>query len=206
VKGQGATIMPLRYLSREDIEGAFTDLAMAAVTAGKCVDIAVYGGAAMVLTFPARPATKDVDAVALNDAEFLRQAVAQIGEARNWPEGWLNDAVKGFLSPRQRDPDPLRLFRSYPSEQTCGLRAYVARPEYLLAMKCIAMRVDPAEASEDVGDIRLLIRALGLTTVEQVLNIIAEYYPNNRIRPKTQFGVEEIMDQLAQEAGNAKPV
>lgn len=198
--------MPLRYLSRDDIEGAFAELGAAAVKAGKCIDIAVYGGAAMVLTFPARPATKDVDAVALSEAEFLRQAVRQIGEARRWPEGWLNDAVKGFLSPRQRDPDVLSLFRSYPSEKTCGLRVYVARPEYLLAMKCIAMRVDPAEASEDVGDIRLLIQTLGLTAVDQVLNIVAEYYPNNRIRPKTQFGVEEIMDQLAREDRDAKSV
>ena len=198
--------MPVRYLSRESIEGAFTELGGAAVKAGKCVDIAVYGGAALVLTFPARPATKDVDAVALGEAEFLRQAVKQIGEARNWPQGWLNDAVKGFLSPRQRDPDSLYLFRSYPSEQTCGLRVFVARPEYLLAMKCIAMRVDPAEASEDIGDIKLLIEALGLTAVDQVLNIVAEYYPNNRIRPKTQFGVEEIMDRLAQEGRDGKRV
>ena len=198
--------MTLRYLTRENIEDAFTELGLAAADAGKCVDIAVYGGAAMVLTFPARPATKDVAAVALGEAAFLRQAVKQIGEARNWPQGWLNDAVKGFLSPRQRDPDALRLFRSYPSEKTCGLRVFVARPEYLLAMKCIAMRVDPAEASEDVGDIKLLIQTLGLTAVDQVLNIVADYYPNNRIRPKTQFGVEEIMDRLAREARDAQSV
>jgi hypothetical protein len=196
--------MTIRYLTRETIETAFTELGTAAVGAGKCVDIAVYGGAAMVLAFPARPATKDIDAVALDEGEFLRQAVKQIGEARNWPQGWLNDAVKGFLSPRQRDPDALQLFRSYPSEKTCGLRVFVARAEYLLAMKCIAMRVDPVEASEDVGDIKLLIQALGLTEVDQVLNIVAEYYPNNRIRPKTQFGVEEIMDRIAQEGRDAK--
>src|SRR5262249_61770567 len=116
--------MTLRYLTRENIEDAFTELGLAAADAGKCVDIAVYGGAAMVLTFPARPATKDVDAVALGEAEFLRHAGKQIGEARNWPQGWLNDAVKGFLSPRQRDPDALRLFLSYPSQKTCGLRGF----------------------------------------------------------------------------------
>lgn len=198
--------MRSRYLSRETIEAAFTDLGATAVEAGKCIDIAVFGGAAMVLAFPARPATKDVDAVVLGEAEFLRQAVRQIGEARNWPQGWLNDAVKGFLSPRQRDPDALQLFRSYPSERACGLRVFVARPEYLLAMKCIAMRVDPAEVSEDIGDIKLLIKMLGLTAVDQVLNIVAEYYPNNRIRPKTQFGVEEIVDQIAREARDAKSV
>jgi hypothetical protein len=63
----------------------------------------------------------------------------------------------------------------------------------------MAMPVDSAATSEDVGEIRPLIRALGLTTVDQVLNIVAEYCPNSRIWMKTKFGVEEIMDRLAYE-------
>ena len=184
-------------LTRADIELGFVKLGEAASAAGKVIDIAVYGGAAMVLAFPARPATKDVDAVALNDKEFLRRAVKQIADVQNWPEDWLNDAVKGFLSPRQVDSAVLKLFRSYPSENSPGLRVFMACPEYLLAMKCIAMRVDPKDLSQDINDIGLLIQALNLSTVEQVLDIVVSYYPNQQIRPKTQFGVEEIMARLA---------
>ena len=39
---------------------------------------------------------------------------------------------------------------------------------------------------------------------DQVLDIIARYYPNNLIRPKTQFGVEEIIGELQQEARDGR--
>ncbi len=92
----------------------------------------------MMLTFPARPATRDVDAVVRGDASFMRDAVAAVARARGWSDRWLNDAVKGFLS--ERDSTSVVLFRSYPSETRLGLRVFLAQPEYLLAMKCIAMQ------------------------------------------------------------------
>jgi len=186
-----------QQLTRQDIEIAFRDLGELARAAGKVIDLAVYGGVAMILGFDARPATRDVDAVARGDPQFLREAVAQVARSRGWTERWLNDAVKGFLS--ERDPQSLTLFRTYPSEATPGLRVYLARPEYLLAMKCIAMRVDQSESSRDRDDIKALVRHLGVTHADQVLDIVIRYYPKNLIRPKTQFGIEEIMDQLANE-------
>jgi len=184
-------------LARADLELAFADLGEAARAVGKVIDIAVYGGAAMMLIFAARPATRDVDAVVRGDPQFLRDAVAQIARARGWSEHWLNDAVKGFLS--ERDPQSLTLFKTYPSESAPGLRVYLAQPEYLLAMKCIAMRLDQSESSPDRDDIKTLIRHLGVTRADQVLDIVIRYYPKKLIRPKTQFGIEEIMDQLANE-------
>lgn len=184
-------------LNREDVESAFTELGRIALAESHVVDIAVYGGVAMMLSFPARPATRDVDAVALGDPTFLRDAVRQVATERGWPDDWLNDAVKGFLSVRQGEPDALVLFRSYPTEQSPGLRVFLARPEYLLAMKCVAMRLDAASRSPDVEDIKLLVQALGLSSAEQVLDIVSLYYPEKRVPPKTQFGVEEIMTRLA---------
>ena len=156
----------------------------------------------MILIFPARPATRDVDAVARGDASFLRDAVASVARSRGWSDQWLNDAVKGFLS--ERDPQSVTLFRSYPSEAASGLRVFLAQPEYLLAMKCIAMQVSEAESSPDRDDIKALLRHLGLKTVDQVLDVLACYYPHNLIRPKTQFGVEEILGELQQEARDGR--
>jgi hypothetical protein len=184
-------------LTRDDIEVAFRDLGELARAAGKVIDLAVYGGVAMILGFDARPATRDVDAVARGDPEFLREAVAKIARARDWSEHWLNDAVKGFLS--ERDSQSIALFKSYPSEATPGLRVYLARPEYLLAMKCIAMRVSQSESSRDRDDIKVLVRHLGLSGADQVLDIVVRYYPKNLVRPKTQFGIEEIMGELVNE-------
>ncbi len=188
--------MALRTFTREDIESAFAELGKLAHSEAKVVDLAVFGGVAMMLTFPARPATHDVDAVALSDGSFIRKAVQEIAASRGWPDDWLNDAVKGFLSPLQREPDSLTLFRTYPSEQEPGLRVFVARPEYLLAMKCIAMRIDTLDAAPDIADIEILVRHLDITKAVQVLDIVAQYYPNERIPAKTQFGVEEIIERI----------
>jgi len=194
--------MVYQSFSRKDIEGAFDELGRYAAEAGKTIDLAVFGGVAMMLTFSARPTTRDVDAVALTDGAFVRGAAKRIATARDWPGDWLNDAVKGFLSSRQSDSDTLALFRTYPSESTPGLRVFVARPEYLLAMKCIAMRIDMPGVASDIEDIKVLVRKLGLTTATEVLDIVSYYYPEREIPAKTQFGVEEIMERLAASGRN----
>lgn len=186
-------------LTRADIEAAFEDVGRAAHAAGKIIDLAIVGGAAIVLLFVARPATRDVDAVISGDSAFVREQTQRVAHERGWKEDWLNDSVKGFLSVRHNDPDVMRLFRTYPSEREAGMRVFVARPEYLLAMKCLAMRVG-APMSRDVDDIKTLVRHLGLSNADQVLDIVASYYPNRMIRPRTQFGVQEIMQSLADEA------
>jgi hypothetical protein len=189
-------------LTRADIEAALGELGEIAHKAGKVIDVAVYGGAALMLTFPSRPATRDVDAVARGDAAFLREAVDLVAQLHGWSDRWLNDAVKGFLS--ERDPQSVALFKSYPSEVSPGLRVYLAQPEYLLAMKCMAMRVTQAESSPDREDIKMLARHLHLTSIDQVLDIVARYYPRNLIPPKTYFGVEEIIGELQQETGDGR--
>jgi hypothetical protein len=185
-------------ITRDDVESAFAELGERARARGVIVEIAVYGGVALMLTFPGRPTTKDVDAVARSDAGVLRKLARELAESRAWPENWLNDAVKGFLSAHDREPGATRLFRTYPSETDPGLRVYVAVPEYLLAMKCLAMRIAQPEGSEDLADIERLVGFLDLSDAEAVLAIVEKYYPRGRIPPKTRFGVEELMGRLAE--------
>lgn len=51
------------FLTREELEAAFLALGLRARAADKIIEIAVYGGSALILTVPGRAATKDVDAV-----------------------------------------------------------------------------------------------------------------------------------------------
>jgi hypothetical protein len=71
--------------------------------------------------------------------------------------------VKGFIS--AESSKGLRLFRSYPDEKEPGLRVMVPTPEYLLAMKCLAMRVDTADGTSDWTDIHNLMRITGAQNV-----------------------------------------
>jgi hypothetical protein len=65
-------------------------------------EVYLAGGAVMCLVFHARPATKDIDALLVPAAE-LRAAARSVAEREGLPDGWLNDAVKGFHIPRGPD-------------------------------------------------------------------------------------------------------
>ncbi len=95
---------------------------------------------------------------------------------------WLNDAVKAFLSPRGHFDPYLDLDH---------LKVFVARPAYLLAMKCAAMRL--GEEFHDLDDVRFLLRYLNITSVEEALEIVTRYFDAERLPPKTRFALEELL-------------
>ncbi len=184
---------------RATLEVALVRLGEYAAEEGKVIEISIYGGSALLLTFDRRASTRDVDAVFDKDREFVRRAAAKVAEEFGWSRNWINDGVKGFLSARDVQPEAKTLFRSYPAGDGAGLRVFLATPSYLFAMKCLAMRLGGVEASQDVEDIRLLGRALGIDTFDEAIALVSRYYPDGRISPKTQFGLQEIFG-----AGKAK--
>jgi hypothetical protein len=102
-------------------------------------EICLYGGAVMCLVYKARPATKDVDAI-FEPVKFIRNAIGKISERHNRPIDWINYAVKMFVVEHERE-----IFLDLSS-----LKVYVPPPEYLLAMKVLASRVE----SFDLDDIK----------------------------------------------------
>ncbi|PYS84559.1 MAG: hypothetical protein DMF67_04150, partial [Acidobacteria bacterium] len=96
-------------------------------------------------------------------------------------KNWLNDAVKGYVVPH-----PQRVLFDF-----SNLKVYVPEPDYMLAMKTLAARVDES----DRGDVELLIKILGLKSTGEVFDILEKYYPRQQIKPATQFFVEELFGQ-----------
>jgi len=176
---------PSVVLTREEIVAALARLAELLRERHTEGEICLFGGAVMVLAFRARPSTKDVDAI-FQPAPLVRELALHVAEERNLPEDWLNDGVKGFVSARHETAT-----RDLP--QFDGLRVTAPTPEYLLAMKCMAARVaagpdDPG----DVQDIRFLVKRLGLASAGQALAIVARYYPEERIPPRTAYLLEDV--------------
>jgi len=172
-------------LSKEAILKAFQDLSDALAKQGLKGELCLFGGTVMVLAYAARVSTKDVDAI-FHPAQNIRELAGQIGRTNDLPEDWLNDGVKGFISVRH---DIVQ--GNLPQFQ--NLRLTMPTPEYLLAMKCLASRINPGEAEEgDVRDIVFLIRHLKLKTADEVMKIVAEYYPPDRVPVKAQYLVEGL--------------
>lgn len=148
---------------------------------GASAELYLVGGAVMCLALGARDATRDVDAL-FKPAAIVREAAARVAIVAGVPNSWLNDAVKAFLSARG-DFDRY-LERSH-------LSVFVAQPAYLLAMKCVAMRL--GEEFHDLDDVRFLLRYLNITTAKEALAIVTRYFDDTAIPIKTRLALEEIL-------------
>ncbi len=95
---------------------------------------------------------------------------------------WLSDGVKGFLSERGEFSPFLELDH---------LRVLVAQPEYLLAMKCLALRI--GEEFHDEEDLRYLLRYLNIGGYEQALEIITRFYSAERFPQKALYALAELL-------------
>jgi predicted nucleotidyltransferase len=188
-------------LSRDEILEALRDMDARARAAHLLVDISIYGGSALVLAFDARIATRDVDAVIRSNSAFARDLCRQIALERGWPEDWLNDGVKGYLSPQES----LDLMRDFPGGEDGGLRVHLASAEYLFAMKSMAMRPEGIDGSHDVSDIIALAKRIGLSSAKEALALVEQFYPLHRIPPKVAFGIEEIMERIQAERNSESP-
>lgn len=158
---------------------ALLDAELAA--AGAEGELYLVGGAVMCLALGARDATRDVDAL-FKPTRVVREAARRVASRAGVPDTWLNDAVKGYLSPRGEFDRFLELPH---------LRVFVAHPRYLLAMKCAAMRL--GEEFHDLDDVRYLLRHLGISTVDEALAAVRLYFDDQQLLPKTRLVLEELL-------------
>jgi hypothetical protein len=152
-------------------------------------ELYLLGGAVMCLAFDARDSTRDVDAL-FKPTRVIREAAARVAARAGVDERWLNDSVKGFLGPKTSFSRYLELSH---------LTIFCANADYLLAMKCLAMRI--GLEFQDLDDIRYLLRHLDLRRYEDALEVIARYYPLERFPQKTLYALEEILEDRSNGLG-----
>jgi hypothetical protein len=168
-------------LTQADLRRLFELLNKELGRSGTQGELFLVGGAVMCLAYAARPSTQDVDALFRPPAQ-VREAAARVAIQAKVKADWLNDAVKGFMSPRGDFAAFLELDH---------LRIMMAQPEYLLAMKCLAMRIGAEFHDED--DIRYLLRLLEVRNCEEAVAIITKYYPLARFPQKTLYALAELL-------------
>lgn len=134
--------------TRQEIIEGLERLGQLAISHGIKIELAVVGGAVMVLRYEARESTRDVDAIILapREARTVRELAQTVAEERGWPDDWLNDGAKGFLIGLSPGP---ALF-SAP-----GIEVRSPATAQLLAMKLSAWRDDV-----DISDARRLLQEM----------------------------------------------
>ncbi len=144
-------------------------------------EVFIVGGAAMAIAYDTRRATADVDAVFMPSNE-VRTAASRVAKRLNLEPDWLNDSAKAFLP--GEDENQIGVYEGQ------HLSVAAASPQYLLAMKLMASRVE-----RDQDDIRELYKLCGLTTAEQGLDLLTSYYPEHLILPRVHFFLQEMFPE-----------
>ena len=168
-----------RLLDRAAIEDALGRLGDRLARRGVVADLYVFGGAALALAYDARRATRDIDAIFQPHGIVLEEARAVSAEL-DLPAFWLNEQASAYVAPGG-DPSAPHVF-DHP-----GLRVLVASPEHLLAMKVLAAR------RRDGDDIRLLLEHLDLRSVNDVLALCAEIFPEEAVPDRARLVLEDAL-------------
>jgi hypothetical protein len=190
-------------LTADDIHDAFAELGALAASEGHVIDIAVYGGSALMLVSNFRAMSEDVDAVASDrhqgDLERLAKVVAH---RRGWGPDWLNDDVFPFLSDRVSGVETDHaLLRSYPADGPPGLRVFVPTAEYMCALKLMALRIDAASGAKDLADLRHLTSILGLDTPAKALELVRLYYGRGEVAGRVEHRVYDLYQIMESDLG-----
>ena len=178
-----------RKLDRDALLGALERIGSAAVDNGANLEMAVYGGSALMLAANFRFGSEDVDIAALDPPwpNWPQDIVERLAEENGWSRDWLNDSVAFHLRPLATASDHIA-FGTFPRNSDApGLRVFVPTAEYMLALKLKASRInDPAKGAQEVADILNLAKAIGIASPEEALGILAKFFPKSGLNAEKQ--------------------
>ncbi|MCY4187489.1 MAG: hypothetical protein OXD30_03295, partial [Bryobacterales bacterium] len=115
-------------------------------------------------------ATRDVDVLTIDRRDEVLAAAGEVAREQGLSPDWLNDAVRTAPWPIPRPDARAAVVHDSPHLVVTGASA-----EQLLAMKVRAGRVG------DRADIELLIRRLGISTLQHVESIHHAVFPHDSI-------------------------
>ncbi len=191
--------MPLKFLTKNEIEAALGRLSELAASEGVRLEMTLYGGAVMLLAYDARDVTKEVDAI-VHPPVIARRLVAQVAFELKLHEGWLNDDVKQFVSQKEAKNElPLKNLNRE------GL--HITRPtaKYLLAMKVLANRKPQPGYAGDHGDIETLLRITRITTISEIQAVVDSFFPDTVLPDTSVVVLSDLLDQIAQNHATPNP-
>ena len=168
-------------LSAEDIRGAFAALSRELAQRGERAQIAMTGGAALVLLFDARQTTKDVDVFIIQpDPPRVREAAVEVARELDLPEDWLNDGAKGYFT---------AISEGEVLYESASLLVRSVTTEQLLGMKLAAWR-----DAIDRSDARLLLSKLS-GSAEEIWRRVEPFIPRNYV-DKASYAFDDLWESM----------
>ncbi len=182
-------------LDRTGLMRAFERLGELAQAESIVIEIAVFGGAYIVLTTDIRVSTRDVDAIFRSSPDSAHRLAGTVAREQGLPAEWLNQSVRRYVGPPGGVAPDLLPLGEFPAAGAPGLRVLAPAPEYILAMKLLANRNDPEDLARDAADIIGLMKRCGLARKAQLLDLIIRFYPSiaASVLPRISARLDDIL-------------
>jgi hypothetical protein len=185
---------------RKQLLDALDEVGSAAIAANTRLDVAVYGGSALMLASNFRFGTEDVDIAEIGQPwpVWLSAVVGRIAKSNGWSDEWLNDGVTFHLSTLANPNRDLVAFGTFPRRgERTGISVFVPTARYMLAMKLKSLRVsDFAKGAKDIDDVRNLLGVLGIGEIEPAIEILSEFFPRSGAdADKQRFVLKNILSK-----------
>lgn len=179
-------------ISRQDMLAIFEKMGEACREDGAYYEIAIYGGSALMLAFDYRQATCDIDFVPVSGASDKIAGIADRAAASlGLPANLLRDDVRIFVS----DAAQYEMFGEFPKGGG-NLRVFSATPEYILAMKILAMR--SSMETGDMRDIWELADTCDIVDSGSAIRVLEKFYPGQDMPVRNRLILEDIFEAKRQ--------
>ncbi len=185
----------MKQFDKKLLKDAFEYLGELLDKNGMQCKICIYGGSALIFLSDFRKMSYDVDyrIIEINGNSIIDQRtknvfsnlVFDVADKMGFDIDWMNRAVEIFVSENEDYSYTESFFNNALTLLTPSL-------ECLLAMKCIAMR-----NSCDVGDIKYLIKKIGLSTPEEIVETVRRFFPMRQISLERLTQIDEICRDIA---------
>jgi hypothetical protein len=168
---------------QERVEAARLLGKLGAALASSDTEVEFYfvSGAVIFQAFAAHPGTAQVTAM-FRPAETVRLAASAVAQGEGVSEGWLHRSVRAALSD---GADPTRYV------ELPNVRAFVALPEYVLAIKSAAMCL--GDAFREAEDLRFILRAMNLASAAEALSIVSRYFTDRQLASDTESRLQALI-------------
>jgi hypothetical protein len=150
----------------------------------------------MLLQFPWREMTEDVDVTILTGEResAVKDAAAFAAVRLGLLDDWLNNYVGGF-TPETESEAFFSTYGVYPRGEAPGLRVFLAKPEYLCAMKLKALERESVD-DRDFEDVVNLALEIGIGTVDHLKQLFTSFFPSETLHSSAAARLPELAEKI----------
>jgi hypothetical protein len=135
----------------------------------------------MYQAFSASPGTAQIGSM-FRPAALAGEAIRDFAQREGLPHDWVEKGVRGLLVEGGEERSFLELSH---------VRVFQPLQAYVLAVKCAAMGL--GEDFRDVEDVRYILRGMNLTTTEEALAVVGQYFTERQLSPLTESLLGRIL-------------